>query len=185
MTRFTTLAALAASACIAVASPALAQTQQQEARFDQAQARFNAELQTFRTEFDRYQQARTNNRGPRRNDPRYDGRPDGRYPDTRGAYNDERDEGDYDPSRYYRQGSGYQERVLSSDERVYAGQDGRYYCKRTDGTTGLIVGAAGGGVLGNVIDGGRSRTVGTLLGAALGAFAGRAVEQNQQQIRCR
>jgi outer membrane lipoprotein SlyB len=68
---------------------------------------------------------------------------------------------------------------------VYRGNDGRYYCKRSDGTTGLILGAAGGGILGNVIDGGRSRTVGTLIGGALGALAGRSVEQNQSQIRCR
>jgi outer membrane lipoprotein SlyB len=40
-------------------------------------------------------------------------------------------------------------------------------------------------VLGNVIDGGRSRTVGTLLGGAAGALAGRAVDRSNQQIRCR
>ena len=177
MTRLTTLAALAAATCLATAAPALAQSQQDEARFAQAQARFNSELQTFRTEFDRYQSARSSYRGPRS---------DSRYPDARGDYyNDERDEGDYDPARYYRSGPNYRERVLSADDRVYAGEDGRYYCKRSDGTTGLIVGAAGGGILGNVIDGGRSRSVGTLLGAAVGALAGRAVEQNQQQVRCR
>jgi len=75
--------------------------------------------------------------------------------------------------------------VLAADERVYRGNDGRYYCKRSDGTTGLIIGAAGGGILGNVIDGGRSRTVGTLLGAALGGLAGRAVDRNQAEVRCR
>jgi len=36
-----------------------------------------------------------------------------------------------------------------------------------------------------VIDGGRSRIVGSLLGAAAGGLAGRAVEQNNSQIRCR
>jgi outer membrane lipoprotein SlyB len=75
--------------------------------------------------------------------------------------------------------------VLGNDERVYAGNDGRYYCKRNDGTTGLIVGGAAGGILGNVIDGGRSRIVGTLLGGAAGALAGKAVDQNQSQVRCR
>ncbi|HET9512278.1 MAG TPA: glycine zipper 2TM domain-containing protein, partial [Sphingomonas sp.] len=42
-----------------------------------------------------------------------------------------------------------------------------------------------GGLLGNVIDGGRSRTVGTLLGAAAGALGGRAIERSNDQIRCR
>lgn len=125
-------------------------------------------------------------------DPRWDdGRtapplPRGGY-DDRGAYGDDanwRDEGDYDPTRYYRSGGQYQERVLAPTDRVYSGSDGRYYCRRSDGTTGLIVGGALGGVLGNVIDGGRSRVVGTLFGGAAGALAGRAVDQNSQ-VRCR
>jgi hypothetical protein len=183
MIRFTTLATLAATACIAVATPAVAQTRQEEARFAQAQQRLDTELQNFRTEYDRYQQARA--RGGSRggyNDPRGSG-----YNDPRGGtyYEDDRDEAGYDPARYYREGPTYRERVLAADDRVYRGNDGRYYCKRSDGTTGLIIGAAGGGILGNVIDGGRSRTVGTLLGAALGAVAGRAVDQNNQQVRCR
>jgi outer membrane lipoprotein SlyB len=44
-------------------------------------------------------------------------------------------------------------------------------------------------VLGNVIDGGRSRAVGTILGGLLGAVAGRAVERGANdrngEIRCR
>lgn len=183
MTRFTTLATLAATACIAVALPASAQTRQEEARFTQAQQRFDAELRNFRLEYDRYRQARSRGgpRGGGYNDPR------GSYNDPRGGayYEDDRDEAGYDAARYYRDEPTYRERVLATDDRVYRGNDGRYYCKRSDGTTGLILGAAGGGILGNVIDGGRSRTVGTLLGAALGAVTGRAVEQNSQQVRCR
>ncbi|WP_425506690.1 glycine zipper 2TM domain-containing protein [Sphingomonas abaci] len=89
-----------------------------------------------------------------------------------------------DPARDYRDGAQYRERVVSPDERVYAGYDGRYYCKRSDGTTGLIIGGAAGGILGNVIDGGRSRILGTLLGGAAGALAGRSIDQNSQ-VRCR
>lgn len=174
-----TLAPLALAATLATASPVLAQSAQDDARFAAAQARFDREYQIYRQEADRYRGAArySNQGGPYR-----------QAPDPRGydnGYADERDEGNYDPSRYYRVGPNYQERVLSADDRVYAGQDGRYYCKRSDGTTGLIIGAAGGGILGNVIDGGRSRTVGTLLGAAVGGLAGRAVDQNNSQIRCR
>lgn len=92
---------------------------------------------------------------------------------------------DYDASRYYRDDPRYTERRLSYQDEVYRGSDGRYYCKRNDGTTGLIVGGAGGALLGNVIDGGRSRIGGTLIGGALGALLGRSVDQNQSEYRCR
>ena len=91
---------------------------------------------------------------------------------------------DYDAARYYRDGPGYQERRLSASDEVYRGSDGRYYCKRNDGTTGLIVGAAGGGLLGNLIDGGHNRVAGTLIGGALGALAGKSIDQNSD-VRCR
>lgn len=177
MTKFTRIAAAIATSCLALSTPVLAQTAQQDQRFQAAQQRFQNEMQIFRTEFDRYQASRNNRSSfndPRNNDPRYN---DPRYAD--------RDENGYDPARYYRDGPNYQERVLAQDDRVYRGNDGRYYCRRNDGTTGLIIGAIGGGVLGNVIDGGRSRAVGTLLGGALGAVAGKAIDQNGSQVRCR
>ena len=175
MNRLPSLAALAAVACIAV-SPVAAQSRGDEARFQSAQQRFANELNIFRSEFDRYQAARARGYGG----PGYP--PPGAYG---GRYNDDRDEGGYDPSRYYREDQRYQERVLAADDRVYRGQDGRYYCKRNDGTTGLIVGAVGGGILGNVIDGGHSRAAGTLIGGALGAIAGKAIDQNSSEVRCR
>lgn len=94
------------------------------------------------------------------------------------------DRDDWDASRDYRRGK-YRERRLSREDQVYRGRDGRSYCKRNDGTTGLIAGGAAGGILGNVIDGGHSRIVGTLLGGAVGALAGKAIDQNQAQVRCR
>ena len=95
-------------------------------------------------------------------------------------------ETDYDAARYYRDDPRrYPERRLTTNDEVYRGSDGRYYCKRTDGTTGLVIGGAGGALLGNVIDGGRSRVAGTLIGGALGALIGKSVEQNNQDYRCR
>lgn len=94
--------------------------------------------------------------------------------------------GGYDAGRYYREDNRrYRERRLSSNDRVYRGQDGRYYCRRPDGTTGLIVGGVAGGVLGNVIAPGGSGLLGTLLGAAGGAVAGRAIDRNNSDARCR
>ena len=62
--------------------------------------------------------------------------------------------------------------------REWRGRDGRVYCKKSNGTTGLIVGGVGGALVGRTIDTGGDRTIGTLGGAALGALAGRAVERN-------
>ncbi|MGY4397628.1 type II secretory pathway pseudopilin PulG [Sphingomonas sp. UYAg733] len=186
MSRFMIVAALCATSLVAFTAPASAQSRQEERRFQQAQQRLQDELRVFQQEYDRYQQAR--NRGGGRPGPGgYNGGSGyggpGGYNDASG-YNDDRVESGYEPSRYYREGN-YQERVLSSDDRVYRGQDGRYYCKRNDGTTGLIVGAIGGGVLGNVIDGGHSRGVGTILGAIVGGVAGKSIDQNNQQVKCR
>lgn len=88
----------------------------------------------------------------------------------------------YDASRYYRNGSYYQDRTLSNDDRVYRGQNNRYYCRRSDGTTGLIIGGLAGGALGSTLDLGGSGTLGTLLGGAGGALAGRSIQRNS--VRC-
>jgi outer membrane lipoprotein SlyB len=83
---------------------------------------------------------------------------------------------DYDDRGRY-----YEPRRVSSDE-VWRGRDGRYYCRRGNGTTGLVIGAAGGALLGREVDGGRNRATGTILGAAAGALLGREV---QRSMRCR
>lgn len=91
--------------------------------------------------------------------------------------------GGYYADRYHRDDRRYRERRLNRNERIYRGQDGRYYCRRSDGTTGLIVGGLAGGVLGNVIAPGGSETLGTIIGAAAGAAIGREVERDG--ARCR
>lgn len=85
--------------------------------------------------------------------------------------------------RYYRESRAQRERRLSRNERIYRGQDGRYYCRRSDGTTGLIVDAIAGGVLGNMIAPGGSETLGTILGAGAGAISGCAIDL--KDARCR
>jgi glycine zipper 2TM protein len=61
---------------------------------------------------------------------------------------------------------------------------GRIRCRRSNGTVGLIVGGAGGALVGRAVDGGRNRTVGTVVGAAAGALAGRAIDRSRTR-RCR
>ena len=67
--------------------------------------------------------------------------------------------------------------------KVWKDSQGRYRCKRPDGTTGLIVGGAAGALVGRAIDTKGERATGTILGAAAGALLGRNVERSQ--TRCR
>ncbi len=83
-------------------------------------------------------------------------------------------------SRNYGNGYGYQQSYYGepvyANTRVWRGEDDRYYCRRSNGTTGLLIGAAGGALLGREIAG-RSgdRTLGAILGAAGGALLGREI----------
>ena len=86
----------------------------------------------------------------------------------------------YYADRYYRPGSTY---VLTRNDRVYRGHDGRYYCRRSDGSTGLILGAALGGLLGNSVGRGDSRAISTIVGAGAGAALGSSIDRGR--IRCR
>lgn len=99
--------------------------------------------------------------------------------DRRGDNRWQGDQRNWDASRSYRQGN-YRERRLTRNDQIYRGRDGRTYCRRNDGTTGLVIGAVGGGVLGNLVGGG---TLGTLLGAGAGGVLGREVDRGK--VRCR
>jgi hypothetical protein len=68
--------------------------------------------------------------------------------------------------------------------KVWRDSNGRLRCKRSNGTTGLIVGAAGGALVGRAIDTRGERATGTILGAAAGALLGRSVERGSNW-RCR
>lgn len=87
----------------------------------------------------------------------------------------------YQPNRYYR--SGYAPIRVDRRTRIYRGNDDRYYCRRSDGTTGLIVGAALGGLLGNQIAQGQSNLLGTLIGGGAGALLGREIDRGG--VSCR
>lgn len=158
--------ALALTTLPLVCGPAIAQSAADQRRWTDAQERYRVEAARYQTERERYEAVVRADHS------------DATDQRTRDPYATE-----YDASRHYRDDPGYGERRLSDRDEVYRGSDGRYYCKRSDGTTGLIIGAASGGILGNIIDGGRHRGAGTLIGGALGALAGRSIEQND--IRCR
>jgi outer membrane lipoprotein SlyB len=71
----------------------------------------------------------------------------------------------------------------SYDGKIWRDKHGKLRCKRPDGTTGLIVGAAGGALIGRAIDTKGERATGTILGAAAGALLGRHIDRNR--VRCR
>ncbi len=87
---------------------------------------------------------------------------------------------DYVPEREYREQPGY-DRPLRREDSVYRGQDGRYYCRRSDGTTGTVVGAIAGGAIGAILGGGGA--LGTIIGAGGGALLGRSIDQGEMHCR--
>ncbi|MDQ3145021.1 MAG: glycine zipper 2TM domain-containing protein [Pseudomonadota bacterium] len=67
--------------------------------------------------------------------------------------------------------------------KTWHDSQGRLRCKRPNGTTGMIVGAAGGALVGRAIDTRGERATGTILGAAAGALLGRQVERGRSRCR--
>ncbi len=65
--------------------------------------------------------------------------------------------------------------------KVWRDSNGRLRCTRPDGTVGLIVGAAGGALIGRAIDTRGERATGTILGAAAGALVGREIDRSRYQ----
>ena len=194
MRRFIIAAALAATAApsLLTAQPAAAQSWQsdreerredhredrREDRRDERRAdrRDGHDSREYGQSQREYQHARRDARHDRRAEWREHRRYDWNRPDPR--YGNR-----YDAARYYRDDRSYGERRLTRNDRVYRGNDGRYYCRRSDGTTGLIIGAMAGGLLGNSLSNGRSSTLGTLIGAGGGALIGQSIDRGQ--ARCR
>ena len=85
----------------------------------------------------------------------------------------------WDASRSYHDDSHY-DRRMTRDDYVYRGGDGHYYCRRNDGTTGLVVGGLGGAVLGGAIGG---SALGALLGGVGGAVVGSSIDRGE--VHCR
>ncbi len=108
---------------------------------------------------------------PRWNDRDRDGRND-----RRDRYDNRRDI--YDSRGRYRQ-----PRRITRDSHVWRGRDGRYYCKRDNGTTGLLIGAGVGALAGHEIAGNGDRTIGAILGGVLGGALGREIDKGDMQCR--
>jgi hypothetical protein len=64
------------------------------------------------------------------------------------------------------------------NQRTYDGGYYNHYGQRCSGSTGTIIGAIAGGLLGNGIAGRGDRTLGAIIGAGAGALAGRAIDRS-------
>lgn len=171
-----TLAALTLGAIALTAVPASAQ------RHDDRRDERRDSRQDRRDDKRDYRADRRDDRRDNRNDRRIDRRPgkvvynyDYNRPDPRYR--------NYYADRYYRGGGNYAPVRVDRNTRIYRGSNDRYYCRRSDGTTGLIVGAALGGVLGNQLDRGGSNLLGTLIGGGAGALLGREIDRGG--VSCR
>jgi hypothetical protein len=91
----------------------------------------------------------------------------------------------YANQRYYNQ-RGYNQRGYNQgyynqgyDQRTYNGGYYSHYGQRCSGSTGTIIGAIAGGLLGNQVAGRRGDgTLGAIIGAGAGALAGRAIDRS-------
>lgn len=91
--------------------------------------------------------------------------------------------GRYDNNRYDRQGRYRNPHRMTRNDRIWRGRDGRYYCKRDNGTTGLVIGAAVGGLAGHEIAGSGDRTLGAVIGAVGGGLLGRSIDRGDMKCR--
>jgi hypothetical protein len=72
--------------------------------------------------------------------------------------------------------------VIARNEDMWRGDDGQYHCRRSNGTTGLVIGAAAGALVGNAVAR-NDRTAGTVIGAVGGGLIGREIDKGN--LRCR
>jgi len=84
---------------------------------------------------------------------------------------------------YDSNGRYYQPRLITRNSRMWKGEDGKYYCKRDNGTTGLVIGAGVGALAGHELAGRGDKLLGALLGGAAGALIGREIDRGSLQCR--
>lgn len=77
------------------------------------------------------------------------------------------------------------DRVYRGDRGYYQDRGNRGGRRCNNGSTGTIVGAIAGGLLGRTIDTRGDRSLGTLGGAVAGGLAGRALERSDRPGYCR
>lgn len=82
---------------------------------------------------------------------------------------------------YNSRGQYVQPRRISRNDRVWRGDGGQYHCRRDNGTTGLVIGAGVGALAGREVA--ADRTLGAVVGAVAGGLLGREIDKGS--ISCR
>ncbi|MBD3730289.1 MAG: glycine zipper 2TM domain-containing protein [Sphingomonadales bacterium] len=96
---------------------------------------------------------------------------------------DRREDRRYDRRVYDARGRYVTPRRITRSSYVWRGNDGHYYCRRDNGTTGLVIGAGVGALAGHELAGRGDKTLGVVLGAALGGLLGREIDRGGMQCR--
>ena len=86
-------------------------------------------------------------------------------------------------SVYDSRGRYLEPRRISRNTRIWRGNDGRYYCRRDNGTTGMLIGAGVGALAGHELAGSGDKTLGAILGGVIGGALGKAIDSGD--IKCR
>ena len=102
-----------------------------------------------------------------------------------GYYNQGYGRGSYNQGQRYANQGYYNQRGYNQgyynqgyNQRTYNGGYYNHYRQRCSGSTGTIIGAIAGGLLGNQVAGRRGDgTLGAIIGAGAGALAGRAIDR--------
>ncbi|GGZ09788.1 glycine zipper 2TM domain-containing protein [Novosphingobium colocasiae] len=84
---------------------------------------------------------------------------------------------------YDDRGRYYHPRRITRNDHIWRGRDGRYYCRRDNGTTGLIIGAGLGALTGSAVAGRGDKTLGAVVGGVLGGVVGREIDRGDLQCR--
>jgi hypothetical protein len=90
------------------------------------------------------------------------------------------DDSHYDHHYDHRYDRDHYDAKYVRENHAWKGRDGRYYCHRSDGTTGLLIGGVGGAVAGGAIGG---DALGAVVGAGAGALLGHAIDRGT--VHCR
>lgn len=88
----------------------------------------------------------------------------------------------YYANRYYRDRRFYEARALGPEDRIHRGRNDRYYCRRPDGTTGLVERGLTGRISQDMLERGGSVTLADLVEIRGGSALAPAVDR--QRVVC-
>lgn len=189
MIRISKMAALAGLATLAFSGPAAADSNHSRSAYDKAPRGWQADRHGDAVRHSYRREQQRDRYVDRRND-RWDDRRDDRRAYAAGYRDGNRNDG-YGQRPYYGggnggpyvYGAGYAPQAAYRGGQYWYGPNGRINCRRSDGTTGVVVGALAGGTLGNILAQTGDKTIGSLIGGTLGAILGQELARGNGSCR--